>query len=95
MIPGEVLVGGAAPLLPGLVRRVVTATLSGEGKEASVSVTFLSTRRMQELNADYKGHDAPTDVISFPLAQPDGSVLGDIYVCRRMAAQEAGFPIAQ
>ena len=34
-------------------------------------------------------HDRPTDVISFALPQPDGSLAGDIYLCRAGAEREA------
>ena len=52
-------------------------------------MTFLGKRRMQRLNARSLGHDYPTDVISFPLPQPDGTVAGDICICRYMAARNA------
>jgi probable rRNA maturation factor len=90
--------GWAAGLPAALVRRVVAAVLAGEQAEAFVGVTFLGKRRMQHLNRDYKHHDRPTDVISFALPQPDGSLAGDIYVCRAVAAREAhrrGLPVRE
>ncbi len=44
---------------------------------------------MRQLNRRYKGHDWPTDVISFALPEPRGGLLGDVYVCRWQAAREA------
>jgi probable rRNA maturation factor len=86
----DVVVGGSAsPLAAAVVRRAVGPVLQAEGREASIAVTFLGRHAMRRLNAEHLGHDWPTDVISFPLPQPDGSVAGDIYVCRFVAAQEA------
>lgn len=44
---------------------------------------------MQELNRRWKGRPAPTDVLAFPLAGADGSLVGDIYICPWIAAQNA------
>lgn len=94
-----VLVNGFTARFPAaLVRRAVRTVLAGEGREAFVAVTFLGKRRMQQLNRDYKHHDRPTDVISFTLPQPDGSIAGDIYLCRPVAAREAhrrGLPLRE
>ena len=87
---------GALPLLA--VARAVATVLDGEERSADISVTFLGVGPMQRLNREYMGHDRPTDVISFALPQPDGSLAGDIYVCRGVAAREAhhrGIPVRQ
>ncbi len=44
---------------------------------------------MRRINAQHLHHDYPTDVISFALPQPDGSVAGDICICRYVAARNA------
>lgn len=85
----SVVVSGAGRLPSALVRRTVTAVLRGERQPAHVSVTFLGVAAMQRLNREYKRHDRPTDVIAFALPQPDGSLAGDIYLCRYVAAREA------
>ncbi len=86
----RVVVSGPADGLPSrVVRRAVTHVLSRERRKASVAVTFLGKRGMQRLNASYLRHDRPTDVISFALPQPDGTLAGDIYVCRYVAARHA------
>ncbi len=69
--------------------RAVQRVLEGEGRSACISITFLGAAAMQQLNAQAFGHDRVTDVISYTLPQPDGSVLGDIYLCRSAAAQAA------
>ena len=71
------------------VRAAVQRVLQRERRQATVAVTFVGKRRMRALNARYLRHDWPTDVLSFPLEQPDGSLAGDIYVCRYMAARQA------
>lgn len=91
-----VSVTGAAALPARAVRRVVRHVLARERQQATIAVTFLGPRRMRELNARYLKHDCVTDVISFGLPQPDGSVAGDVYVCRYAAARQArslGVPV--
>ena len=81
--------GRRLPLPAGAVRRVVTAVLAGERKRARISVTFLGRDAMRRLNAEYKGHDEPTDVLTFALGDPAGIALGDVYVCPWVAKREA------
>ncbi|MES2305930.1 MAG: rRNA maturation RNase YbeY [Gemmatimonadota bacterium] len=86
----EVVVGGTAGKLPArVVREAVARVLEGERRDAAFVVTFLGPRRMRALNAEYKDHDWPTDVISFALPLPDGSLTGDLYICPSVAAREA------
>jgi probable rRNA maturation factor len=72
-----------------VVRRAVRTVLRGERRQATVSVTFLGRERMRRLNARYKGHDHPTDVLAFTLSQPAGPDLADVYICAAVAAGEA------
>ena len=44
---------------------------------------------MRRLNAEHKGHDRPTDVLTFALTEPAGRIVGDVYICPWMARQEA------
>jgi probable rRNA maturation factor len=44
---------------------------------------------MRTLNREWLGHDRVTDVIAFGLTQPDGTTVGDVYVCRAAAQREA------
>lgn len=81
--------GRVRPLPDAVVRRAVEAVLDGERADAQVSVTFLGREAMRRMNAEYKGYDRPTDVIAFPLAGPDGLVVGDVYVCPWVARREA------
>ena len=81
--------GRRLPLSATLVRRVVEAVLQGERRRALMSITFLGRDAMRRLNAEHKGHDRPTDVLSFAMTDPAGRTLGDVYVCPWVAAREA------
>ena len=81
--------GRRLPLSATLVRRVVEAVLQGERRRALMSITFLGREAMRRLNAEHKGHDRPTDVLSFAMTDPAGRSLGDVYVCPWVAAREA------
>lgn len=86
-----VAVGGPRAVLPAsLVARVARAVVAGERRRgvASLSFTFLGRDAMRRLNARWKGHDAPTDVIAFGLDTPAG-LAGDVYVCPWVAARSA------
>lgn len=90
--------GRRLPLPAALVRRVVEAVLRGERREALISITFLGRDAMRRLNAEHKGHDRPTDVLSFALADQGGRAVGDVYVCPWVARREArarGIPLRE
>ncbi len=90
--------GRRRPLPPPLVRRVVKAVLSGERREALISVTFLGRDAMRRLNAAHQGHARLTDVLAFALAGPAGRAVGDVYVCPWVAEREArarGIPLRE
>lgn len=82
--------GRRLPLSRALVRRVVETVLKAERREGLISVTFLGRDSMRRLNAAHKGHDEPTDVLTFALDGPPGQVLGDVYICPWVARREAG-----
>jgi probable rRNA maturation factor len=81
--------GRRLPLAPTLVRRVVESVLRAEGRDASISVTFLGRDAMRRLNATHLGHDWPTDVLAFTLDVAGGDLVGDVYVCPWVARREA------
>lgn len=84
-----VAVSGARALPARSVRDAVAHVLAGEGRDAALSIAFLAPEPMRDLNRRYKGKDRPTDVLAFALPQPDGTLAGDIYICRDVAAREA------
>lgn len=60
--------------------------ISTSGEINEVSVTFVSCEDIQKMNRQYRGIDAVTDVLSFPL---DGPMLGDIVICFDRACSQA------
>jgi probable rRNA maturation factor len=81
--------GRRLPVPAAVVRRVVRGVLAGERRRALVSVTFLGRDAMRRMNAEHKGHDRPTDVLTFAWSDASGQVVGDIYVCPWVARREA------
>ncbi len=85
-----VVVGGRQSAVgPGLVTRAVRTVLDGERRQLPVSVSFIGPDRMRRLNAEWKGHQRPTDVLAFTLAGPQGDLIGDIYICPAVARDQA------
>ncbi len=99
MSVSEVVVQGRGlPLSRALIRRVVETVLKAERRQGLISVTFLGRDSMRRLNAAHKGHDRPTDVLSFPLVAPGGQLVGDVYICPWVARREAearGIPLRE
>ena len=57
---------------------------------ASFGVRLVSDREMQEINRQYRGRDAPTDVLSFPGGDSaEGYHLGDVVISVPTARQQA------
>jgi probable rRNA maturation factor len=63
--------------------RVAPAKARGE-----VSVAVVSDRRMRALNRQFRGKDAVTDVLSFPVTT-GGDFLGDIVIASGRAVRQA------
>jgi probable rRNA maturation factor len=84
-----VVSGRRLPLSRALVQRVVRAVLRAERRDALISVTFLGREAMRRLNAEHKGQDRSTDVLTFALAGPGGQTVGDVYICPWVARREA------
>jgi len=53
--------------------------------DARIEVTLLDGNAMRRLNRRATGRRGLTDVLAFALRQPDGSVLGDVYICPEAA----------
>ena len=84
------------------VRSAIYATLERESFKypAEVSVTFCSAEYIHSLNSKYRGVDRPTDVLSFPLFDYEGTseeppvdemmnMLGDIVISLERAWEQA------
>lgn len=82
-----------------LARRAAEEALAahgGFGREAEVSVVFVDDEYIRRLNREYRGVDAPTDVLSFsmlegdPVAGPEEEcVLGDVVVSLPAAVRQS------
>lgn len=78
-----------------IVHRAALATLKMHDSEAcEVSVLLTDDADMIELNRDYRGIDAPTDVLAFAMREgEDGdlnpNILGDLVISLETAAQQA------
>lgn len=82
-----------------LLRNAVAKTLEHEGFERSceVSITICDEDYIRRLNAEYRGKDAVTDVLSFPMFDmmseelPYDEILplGDIVICADQARRQA------
>ena len=85
--------------LEGLMTRAATMAVEGEELDPEpmvVSVTFVEPEEIRELNGQYRGKDAVTDVLSFPqfddwddLPEEGEIVLGDVVICMDQAARQA------
>ncbi len=74
--------------------------LGPESAHADMTIVLTDDRQLHELNLDYLGVDAPTDVLSFPAGEVDPETeelyLGDIAISMPRAAQQAqtgGHPV--
>ena len=56
-------------------------------RASHVDITLLSAAAMRRTNARATGRRGLTDVIAYSLPQPDGRVVGDVYICPTVAAQ--------
>ncbi len=72
--------------------RVAKRVLAWERAPAGshVDITLLSAAAMRRVNRHATGRRRLTDVIAYALPQPDGRVLGDVYISPAAAANAAG-----
>jgi probable rRNA maturation factor len=89
------------PISSRRARDAVIATLDAERvKDALISVAFVGSEMMAQLNEQFLSRDGPTDVITFGLSRNGGKmpVIGDIYVCPPVAQRNAkslGIPVGE
>lgn len=87
----------ALPDAEELVHRAVAAALACEDldfiDQAELSVLLADDARITELNREWRGRDEPTNVLSFPAAEPDeiadAPMIGDIALAYETLAREA------
>lgn len=97
----EILPSLPASLAP-ILQRAAELTLLQQSQPAGSELTIVLTddRQLHNLNREYLGVDAPTDVLSFPAGETDPDTampyLGDILISYERAvqqAQAAGHPV--
>jgi probable rRNA maturation factor len=54
-----------------LFKKMAQAVL---GKNYELSVVFVSTNKIRQINRVYRGKDVPTDILSFPLSPTTGEI---------------------
>lgn len=63
------------------------------GNDYEISITIVDKNEIKDLNRDYRGVDKVTDVLSFPLYEPDeipsAGMLGDIVICSERVKEQA------
>ena len=72
--------------------------IAGQRRSVEISVRLTGDEEVRALNAQWRGKDKPTNVLSFPLAEPaeldggsdgPGLMLGDIVLARGICLAEA------
>lgn len=81
-----------------LIEDVITFTLEKQTlSSANIAVCIVDEPAMQAINADYRGKDKPTNILSFPFDAPEGlpkdalevPFLGDLVICPGVLETEA------
>ncbi len=77
-----------------LLEHAALAVLDLSGvPEGDLTIALVDEARIQGLNRDFLGEDAPTDVLSFPADEPDPETgclyLGDVVISVGRAAEQA------
>jgi probable rRNA maturation factor len=92
---------GQPAIDPRVLERAAKAALSHESAHGEVSIVMSDDEQLQQLNNEYLGIDAPTDVLSFPAGETNPETgetyLGDILISLPRAAlqaEAAGHPLA-
>ena len=74
----------------------LTTTLHSHLAHAELSVRIVDAAESQTLNAQFRGKDKPTNVLSFPFEMPSGipaddfqHLLGDLAICAPVVREEA------
>jgi probable rRNA maturation factor len=72
--------------VPADLHSAVAAALAAAGvDDGHLAVEIVGAERIQELNREHRGTDAPTDVLAFPIDELDDVAgpreLGDVAIC--------------
>jgi probable rRNA maturation factor len=76
------------PHEPEIIRLVSLAIATAGVTEGHVAICFVDAERIAALNAEHRGKQGPTDVLSFPIDEADAvpgpptlRELGDVVIC--------------
>ncbi len=69
-----------------IVKLVSLAVATAGVRDGHVAIAFVDAERIAALNAEHRGKEGPTDVLSFPIDEDDDVVagpreLGDVVIC--------------
>jgi probable rRNA maturation factor len=71
--------------VPGIERPARAALEAAAVADGHVSIALVDAAEIQRLNHEFRGNDAPTDVLSFPVDERGPSAgpreLGDVVIC--------------
>lgn len=86
----------ALPTVASIARKAALAALAQSGKKigaAELSLVLANDRAVQELNARWRGKDAPTNVLAFASDEPPAKgkplLLGDVVLAYETVVREA------
>lgn len=72
---------------------IETLKNTGYGTDYEISISVVDADEIKQLNAEYRGNDNITDVLSFPLFEreyiPEEGMLGDIVICSERVKEQA------
>jgi probable rRNA maturation factor len=82
----------AEPRAVALAKAAAKATLAHEkaARGAGVVILLADDAGLAQLNHQFRGKDGPTNVLSFPAADPGDNSLGDIALALGVCTREAG-----
>lgn len=78
-----------------LFEEIVEKTLAYEKKQGryEVSLSLVTEEEIHKLNRDYRGKDAPTDVLSFPMDEDfqleEEKILGDVIISTTAVVEQS------
>jgi probable rRNA maturation factor len=69
-----------------IVKLVSLAVATAGVRDGHVAIAFVDAERIAELNAEHRGKEGPTDVLSFPIDEAEEDIagpreLGDVIIC--------------
>ena len=96
MTTGDIEIGCAVSLPDGLdldaLEALARGVLSDRGADGSVTLVLADDATLRRLNREFRGTDAPTDVLSFDLqdpVHPSDDALGEVYISIDRAGMQA------